>query len=42
MTDTMWIVWGVPAVALLLGGLNIAVVWLSSRDFDRRYGRMPK
>lgn len=42
MTDTAWIVWGVPATALLAGGVAVLVAWLISRDFDRRYGRGPK
>ncbi len=36
------ITWGVPLTALLLAGVNILIVWLASRDFDRRYGRGPK
>jgi hypothetical protein len=36
------ITWGVPLTALLLAGVNILMLWLSSRDFDRRYGRPPK
>jgi hypothetical protein len=42
MADTAWIVWGVPATALLVGGFAFLVGWLVSRDFDRRYGRGPK
>lgn len=42
MTDTAWIVWGVPATALLVGGFAFLLAWLSSRDFDRRYGPGPK
>jgi hypothetical protein len=42
MTDTAWIVWGVPVTALLVGGFMLILAWLISRDFDRRYGRGPK
>lgn len=42
MTDTAWIVWGVPATALLVGGFVLLLAWGISRDFDRRYGRGPK
>jgi hypothetical protein len=42
MTDTAWIVWGVPVTALLVGGFALILAWLISRDFDRRYGRDPK
>ena len=36
------ITWGVPLTALLLAGVNMLILWLGSRDFDRRYGRDPK
>ena len=39
MADTAWIVWGVPATALAVGGFAFLLAWLISRDFDRRYGR---
>ena len=39
MSDTAWIVWGVPATALLIAALVVLLAWLISRDFDRRYGR---
>jgi hypothetical protein len=42
MADPAWLTWGVPAVALLFGGFTFLLAWLSSRDFDRRYGRKPK
>jgi cytochrome c-type biogenesis protein CcmH/NrfF len=42
MTDTAWIVWGLPATALVIAGLLLLLAWFISWDFDRRYGRGPK
>ena len=42
MSNEAWFSWGVPAVALGVGAISFFVGWLGSRDFDRRYGRMPK
>jgi hypothetical protein len=42
MSNETWFTWVVPAVALGLGAISFFVVWLGSRDFDRRYGRHPK
>lgn len=42
MSDAAWLTWGVPIAALLFGGFSFLLAWLSSRDFDRRYGRGPK
>lgn len=39
LTDTTWIVWAVPAAAFLMGGVGFLAVWISSRQFDRRYGK---
>ena len=41
MENTAWIEWGVPAVALLAGAVSLLAVWLSSRRFDRKYGKRP-
>jgi cytochrome c-type biogenesis protein CcmH/NrfF len=42
MSYETWVTWGVPGVALLFGGFALLLAWLSSRDFDRRYGPGPK
>ena len=42
MSDAAWLTWGAPAVALLFAGAGFLVIWLGSRDFDRRYGRPPR
>lgn len=42
MSSETWITWGVPATAILFGGVSLLIVWMGSRDFDRRYGREPK
>ncbi|HJW78057.1 MAG: hypothetical protein ACJ8DU_04465 [Microvirga sp.] len=42
MTEKEWIVWGVPATALVIAGLLLLLAWVISRDFDRRYGRGPE
>ncbi len=34
--------WTVPLVGLLAGGFVVLVVWLYTRDFDRRYPDSPK
>ena len=42
MASETWFMWGVPLVALGIGAISFFVVWLGSRDFDRRSGRAPK
>jgi len=42
MSDTAWLTWGGPAVAFFFAGVGFLIIWLGSRDFDRRYGRGPK
>ena len=42
MSETAWFTWGVAIVALVFAGFSFFLAWLSSRSFDRRYGRGPK
>lgn len=35
--DTNWLVYGVPALALVIGGCGFGYLWLASRAFDRRW-----
>ena len=35
--DTNWLVFGVPAIALALGGCGLGYLWLASRAFDRKW-----
>lgn len=37
--DTNWIVYGVPAIALVLAGSGLGYLWLASRAFDRKWHR---
>ncbi len=42
MSDAAWLIWGAPAVAFVFAAVGFTIVWLGSRDFDRRYGRRPR
>ncbi len=42
MSDAAWLIWGAPAVAFVFAAVGFTIVWLGSRDFDRRYGRPPE
>jgi hypothetical protein len=34
--------WGVPAVALIAGAFVFGLAWISSWNYERKYGREPK
>jgi hypothetical protein len=38
ISNEAWLTWGLPAAALVFGGFSFLLAWLSSRNFDRRYG----
>lgn len=35
--NSEWLIYGVPALALAIGGLGYGYLWLASRAFDRRW-----